>query len=156
MGVITILIPLFSRKGIKLSCTCNSCLQDQQSVFADLHTLNSPWWGVHVSESQCRGHSWLGGLLLGRTQEAIKVCDCFARLQSPRFVSWSIYKSNQLKLYILLYMYPTCCCCYLHLLMNSDYNEQFNCCVVFVSLWSGSLSDLNPLMNSQCLCMCLR
>jgi len=53
-------------------------------------------------------------------------------------------------------MYPTCCCCYLHLLMNSDYNEQFSRCVVFVSLWSGSLSGLNPLMNSQCLCVCSR
>jgi hypothetical protein len=80
------LIPLFSQKGIKLIGTCNTCLQDQQSVFTDLHTLNSPWWGVHISESQCRRHSWLGCLLFGGTQETIKVCDCFARLQSPRFV----------------------------------------------------------------------
>lgn len=155
MEVITVLIPLFSQKGIKLSRTCNTCLQDQQSVFTDLHTLNSPWWGVHVSESQCRRHSWLSCLLLGGSQEAIKVCDCFARLQSPRFVSWSIYKSGQLKLYTLLCMYPTCCCCYLHLLINGDYNEQFSC-VVFASLLSGSLSGLNPLMNSLSLCRCSR
>jgi hypothetical protein len=119
MGVITILIPLFSQNGIKLSCTGNTCLQDQQSVFTDLHTLNSPWWGVHVSESQCRRHSWLGCLLLGGTHEAIKVCDCFARLQSPRFVSWSIYKSDQLKLHFGIYV-P-----YMLLLLSALINEQW-------------------------------